>query len=61
MFKPSTSTCSAAGLATASAMPRAQFLPHALEWVWKGYAPKRSKSSSQPMFAHRGPGDEAPQ
>jgi enterochelin esterase-like enzyme len=22
---------------------RAQFLPHAIEWVWKGYAPKKGK------------------
>jgi enterochelin esterase-like enzyme len=22
---------------------RAQFLPHAIEWVWKGYAPKKDK------------------
>jgi hypothetical protein len=22
---------------------QAQFLPHALEWVWKGYAPKKDK------------------
>jgi enterochelin esterase family protein len=22
---------------------QAQFLPHALEWVWKGYAPKKGK------------------
>ena len=21
---------------------QAQFLPHAIEWVWKGYAPKKS-------------------
>ena len=25
-----------------------QFLPHAIEWVWKGYAPKQDKSSSRP-------------
>ncbi|MBT4864262.1 MAG: esterase family protein, partial [Planctomycetaceae bacterium] len=22
---------------------KAQFLPHAIEWVWKGYAPKKRK------------------
>jgi enterochelin esterase-like enzyme len=26
---------------------RAQFLPHAVEWVWKGYVPRKSKRKSQ--------------
>jgi iron(III)-enterobactin esterase len=33
--------CRGAGHSVGNA--RAQFLPHAIEWVWKGYAPKNDK------------------
>ena len=33
---------------------QAQFLPHALEWVWKGYAPKKDKYSSRPKLLTAG-------
>ena len=33
--------CLGAGHSNGNA--QAQFLPHAIEWVWKGYAPKKDK------------------
>ena len=33
--------CRGAGHSVGNA--QAQFLPHAIEWVWKGYSPKESK------------------
>ena len=33
--------CRGAGHSVGNA--QAQFLPHAIEWVWKGYAPKKDK------------------
>jgi hypothetical protein len=36
--------CRGAGHSIGNA--QAQFLPHAIEWVWKGYAPKEGKQPS---------------